>query len=103
MVNCCAGSALCLLYNQKEAPEDDSEDFETEPLTQVITGIDVDKGSFTWIDKDDLMKVCEKAAKEPISEDSLCQVFAAMGGLYGLSLIDDVSLAGRKEFLQKAL
>ena len=42
MVNCCAGSALCLLYNQKEAPEDDSEDFETEPLTQVITGIDVD-------------------------------------------------------------
>lgn len=62
IVNCCAGSLLCLLYNIDEAPEDeDSEErVQGEPMNQVITNIDIDEGTFEWVDKEDMMAVIEK-------------------------------------------
>ena len=89
MVNCIAGSSLCLLYGVEKAPKDDeeSEEIEAEPLAQVITKIDLEAGTFTWLEKDDLRAVIDREAKAKIDEDNLVQMFVAMGALYGVSLI----------------
>jgi hypothetical protein len=105
IVNCCAGSLMCLLYNVAEAPDDeDSEErVQADPLTQVITGINLLTGTFDWIDKEDMMAVVDKQAEGSLDEDTLAQVFAALGALYGVSLLEDNNLETRRSLFMRAL
>lgn len=111
MVNACSGSIMCLLYNASSADLDDedeeeasqSEDLQVEPLTQVITNIDLRNGKFEWIDKDDLVKLSTTISKKSITEEALCSVFSVMGALYGIKMTEGNTVLDQKNFLIKAL
>lgn len=70
MVSCIAGSSLCLLYGVSKAPKDDeeSEDVEAEPLGQVITNINLQQGTFSWLEKEDMMNVISRKSQTKLNE-----------------------------------
>ena len=64
--------------------DSDVEESERLQLNQVVTSIDVQNGTFEWVDKDEMVQGLGLKA-----EDDIIDMFIGMGGLYGVELTRD--------------
>ena len=64
--------------------DSDVEESERVQLNQVVTSINVQNGTFEWVDKDEMVKGLGLKA-----EDDIIDMFICMGGLYGVELTRD--------------
>ena len=83
-----AGKACAARLGRKsfaaERVYSDVEESERLQLNQVVTSIDVQNGTFEWVDKDEMVQGLGLKA-----EDDIIDMFIGMGGLYGVELTRD--------------
>lgn len=87
-MNTCACSILSLLLQSEGSQylenDSDAEDGERIQLNQVVTSINLQNGTFEWVDKEEMVEGLGMKA-----EDDIIDMFIAMGGLYGVELTKD--------------
>ena len=88
IVNACACSILSLFLQSEGSQyvdnDSDAEESERLQLNQVLTNIDVQNGTFEWVDKEEMV-----AGLGMKAEDDIIDMFIGMGGLYGVELTRD--------------
>jgi len=74
-VHAIMGSLMCLLYDTSNN------------LTQVIVDFDIENGSFSFVDREDLLTTFSPNK----NRQELIDLFICFGALYGLSVVKDPS------------